>query len=383
MKGANRFFCTFFYLQSDCITLMTKNQEVKIKKSELKSTELGKYILEKYTPKKDLVRKLSEYAKGVFTHKTLERVKSCGDFMQHLTNLEMNAKKVHRSNSCGNRFCPLCTWNKAKKDAIMLAVLMQAIREQEEQEFIFLTLTAPNIKGEHLKSEIDRFNHAFNKLFKRKNVISVINGYVRKLEVTYNQERFITKQMYKRAKNYYDKRNLKEGDNNPNYDTYHPHFHVILSVNKSYFTDTKVYINQSKWLEMWRDCMNDESITQVDIRKVRSSEKSEYGVVLEVAKYSAKSNELYASQSVFEIFYRALKGRQLLTFNGLFKDYVKKYKNGELDKYKKQDENEYTHLLTSVWRTSKYENMLRELTVEEFEEYNQQAKYIDEDDRVD
>lgn len=383
MKGANRFFCTFFYLQSDCITLMTKNQEVKIKKSELKSTELGKYILEKYTPKKDLVRKLSEYAKGVFTHKTLERVKSCGDFMQHLTNLEMNAKKVHRSNSCGNRFCPLCTWNKAKKDAIMLAVLMQAIREQEEQEFIFLTLTAPNIKGEHLKSEIDRFNHAFNKLFKRKNVISVINGYVRKLEVTYNQERFITKQMYKRAKNYYDKRNLKEGDNNPNYDTYHPHFHVILSVNKSYFTDTKVYINQSKWLEMWRDCMNDESITQVDIRKVRSSEKSEYGAVLEVAKYSAKSNELYASQSVFEIFYRALKGRQLLTFNGLFKDYVKKYKNGELDKYKKQDENEYTHLLTSVWKTSKYENMLRELTVEEFEEYNQQAKYIDEDDRVD
>ena len=383
MKGANRFFYTFFYLQSDCVTLMTKNQEVKIKKSELKSTELGKYILEKYTPKKDLVRKLSEYAKGVFTHKTLERVKSCGDFMQHLTNLEMNAKKVHRSNSCGNRFCPLCTWNKAKKDAIMLAVLMQAIREQEEQEFIFLTLTAPNIKGEHLKSEIDCFNHAFNKLFKRKNVISVINGYVRKLEVTYNQERFITKQMYKRAKNYYDKRNLKEGDNNPNYDTYHPHFHVILSVNKSYFTDTKVYINQSKWLEMWRDCMNDESITQVDIRKVRSSEKSEYGAVLEVAKYSAKSNELYASQSVFEIFYRALKGRQLLTFNGLFKDYVKKYKNGELDKYKKQDENEYTHLLTSVWQTSKYENMLRELTVEEFEEYNQQAKYIDEDDRVD
>ena len=382
MKGANRFFCTFFYLQSDCITLMTKNQEVKIKKSELKSTELGKYILEKYTPKKDLVRKLSEYAKGVFTHKTLERVKSCGDFMQHLTNLEMSAKKVHRSNSCGNRFCPLCTWNKAKKDAIMLAVLMQAIREQEEQEFIFLTLTAPNIKGEHLKSEIDRFNHAFNKLFKRKNVISVINGYVRKLEVTYNQERFITKQMYKRAKNYYDKRNLKEGDNNPNYDTYHPHFHVILSVNKSYFTDTKVYINQSKWLEMWRDCMNDESITQVDIRKVRSSEKSEYGAVLEVAKYSAKSNELYASQSVFEIFYRALKGRQLLTFNGLFKDYVKKYKNGELDKYKKQDENEYTHLLTSVWKTSKYENMLRELTIDEFEEYNKQAKYIENNDKI-
>ncbi|MEL5989623.1 protein rep [Kurthia gibsonii] len=335
--------------------------------------------MEKYTPKKDLVRKLSEYAKGVFTHKTLERVKSCGDFMQHLTNLEMNAKKVHRSNSCGNRFCPLCTWNKAKKDAIMLAVLMQAIREQEEQEFIFLTLTAPNVTGAELKNEIDQFNHAFKKLFDRRNVKQVVNGYVRKLEVTYNQERFITRDMYKRAKDYYDKRNLKEGDHNPNYDTYHPHFHVILAVNKSYFT-SRDYLKQEKWLEMWRECMNDDSITQVDIRKVRSSEKSENGAVLEVAKYSAKSNELYASQSVFEIFYRALKGRQLLTFNGLFKEYVKKYKQDELDQYKKQDENEYTHLLTSVWKTSKYENLLRRLSVGEFEEYNKKFKDLEEFD---
>lgn len=75
-----------------------------------------------------------------------------------------------------------------------------------------------------------------------------------------------------------------------------------------------------------------------------------------------------------------MKGRQLLTFNGLFKEYVKKYKLRELDQHKKQDENEYTHLLTSLWKTSKYENMLRELTVEE---YNKQAKYIDEDDWVD
>lgn len=363
---------------------MTENQEVKIAKKELKSTELGQYILEKYTPKKDLLRKLADYAKGIFTPKTLERVKSCGDFMQHLTTFDMSAKRVHRSNSCGNRFCPICTWNKAKKDAIQISVMMQAIREEREQEFIFLTLTAPNVTGEELKSEIDRFNVAFKNLMKRQAVKKVINGYVRKLEVTYNKERFITKEMYNNPKRqqYFVKRGLKIGDNNPNYDTYHPHFHVIMAVNKSYFTDTKVYINQLKWLEMWRECMDDMSITQVDIRKVRSSEKSENGAVLEVAKYSAKGNELYHSQSVFEIFYKALKGRQLLTFNGLFKDYVKKFKNGELDKYKKQDENEYTHLLTSVWQTSKYENMLRELTVEEFEEYNKQAKHIEENEKV-
>lgn len=260
----------------------------------------------------------------------------------------------------------------------MISVTMQAIREEQDQEYIFLTLTAPNVKGAALKNEIDKFNKAFKKMFERKNLKKVINGYVRKLEVTYNKERFITKDMYKNAKAYYDQRGLVVDDNNPNYDTYHPHFHVLMAVNKSYFT-SRDYIKQEMWLGMWRECMDDMSITQVDIRKVRSSEKSENGAVLEVAKYSAKSNELYHSQLVFEIFYRALKGRQLITFNGFFKDYVKKFKNGELDKYKKQDDTEYTHLLTSVWNISKYENMLRELTVEEFEEFNQQARSIEED----
>lgn len=357
---------------------MTKNQEIFVAKEEFKSTELGKYILKKYTPKKDLIRKLAEYAKGVFTVKTLERVKSCGDFMQHLTTQDLSAKRVHKSNLCGNRFCPICTWNKAKKDAIMINVTMQAIREEQEQEYIFLTLTAPNVSGTELKDEIDRFNKAFKKLFDRRNVKRAINGYIRKLEVTYNKERFITKEMYKNAKGYFDRRGLNVGDNNPNYDTYHPHFHVLMAVNKSYFNQATQYISQATWLDMWRECMNDMSITQVDIRKVRSSEKSENGAILEIAKYSAKGNELYHSESVFEIFYKSLKGRQLITFHGLFKDYVKKFKNGELDKYKKQDETEYTHMLSSVWKTSKYENILRELTIEEFAEFNKQAKYIEE-----
>lgn len=55
-----------------------KKQEV-VSKVILKNTELDKYILEKYTSKKDLTRLLEEYAKGVFTPKILERVKLCGD----------------------------------------------------------------------------------------------------------------------------------------------------------------------------------------------------------------------------------------------------------------------------------------------------------------
>ena len=359
---------------------MTKKQDV-ISKKELKNTELGLYILEKYTPKKDLTRLLAEYAKGIFTPKTLERLKECGSFMQHLTTEDLSAKRVHKSNKCGNRFCPICTWSKAKKDAILISVIMQAIRAEKDQEFIFLTLTAPNVEASELKNEIDKFNLAFKNLMKRQAVKKVIKGYIRKLEVTYNKEEYITKDMYRKMEPYFEVRGLQVGDRNPNFNTYHPHFHVVLAVNKSYFT-SRDYINRDEWLDMWQDCMDDPNITQVDIRKVRSSEKGEMDAVLEVAKYSAKGNELYHSQTVFEVFYKALKGRQLLTFNGLFKDYVAKFKKGELDKYKKQDENEYTHMLTSIWKTSKYENVLRELTVEEMEEYNAKAKFIEGNDEI-
>lgn len=58
---------------------------------------------------------------------------------------------------------------------------------------------------------------------------------------------------------------------------------------------------------------------------------------------------------------------------------MKKFKDDELDQYKEKDENEYTHLLTSVWKTSKYENVLRELMVEEMAEYNENARFIEED----
>ncbi|HGK9975247.1 TPA: protein rep, partial [Streptococcus pneumoniae] len=87
--------------------------------------------------------------------------------------------------------------------------MMEAIKIEEKKEFLFLTLTTPNIKADMVKSEIDRFNKAFNKLFKRRNIQRSIKGYIRKLEMTYDKERFITKEMYKDRKAYYDKRGLK------------------------------------------------------------------------------------------------------------------------------------------------------------------------------
>jgi len=373
---------------------MKKNQESNLSKSSkaiAENKKPSKFLVDgesvlgkefgKITPKKDLNRKAADYLEKHVTVKTINRFETCRSWMHYLTNVEMSVKRLHKTDACGNRFCPICTWSTAKKDAIKISVIMNAVKEIEDKDFLFLTLTAPNVSGEELRDEIDRFNAGVNRLFQRRNVKRIAKGYIRKLEVTTDQEKLITEKLYKRKKDYYDMRRLKVGDPNPTYNTYHPHMHIIVVVNKSYFGNRDA-ISKVEWLEMWRGCMRDNSITQVDAKKVRSTDSGNSNAVLEIAKYTASGNDLYHSENVFDTFYLALKRRQLIVYSGMMKDYAKKFKVGDLDEFKKENEDEYTHLLQAVWRTSKYESKLRQLTPEEFEVYNERAKFIEENDKM-
>ncbi|MBD8016840.1 protein rep [Planococcus sp. Sa1BUA13] len=359
---------------------MPKNQDTINNKKAFKQTKLGKDITEKYAPKKDLNRKGAAYMEKHVPIKSIVRFETCSDYISHLTNAEMSVKRVHKTNACENRFCPICTWKTAKKDAIKLSVMLKAVKEIEGKEFLFLTLTSPNCGAGELIEELDRFNKAVSKLFRRRNVQRVVKGYVRKIEVTTDQEQYITEKVFKRKKDYFEMRGLKVGDPNPTYNTYNPHVHAIVVVNKSYFNKPSDFISKKKWLEMWQECMEDKSITQVDVKKVQDSANS--NAVLEIAKYSAKGSDLYHSETVFDTFYKALKGRQLLVFSGMMSDYAKKYEKGDLDRLKEKNEDVYTHLLRSLWKGSKYDSKLRELSPEEFEEFNKQAELIEESDGV-
>lgn len=361
---------------------MNKKQAEKLSKSDIKDKDLGKLILDKYTPKKDLNRKAADFMEKHVTVKTINRFETCSSWMHFLTNKELSAKRLHRTDACGNRFCPICTWKVAKKDAIKISVMMDAIKSIEDKEFLFLTLTAPSVSGEELRDQIDSFNKAINKLFKRRKVERVIKGYIRKLEVTTDQEKFVTEELFKRKKKYYEMRGIKVGDANPTFETYHPHVHIILVVNKSYFNRPTDYINKEEWLKMWQSCMQDKSITQVDVKKVSATAASNSNAVLEIAKYSAKGSDLYHSEKVFDTFYGALKRRQLIVYSGMAKDYAKKFKIGELDEFKKTNDEEYTHLLQSVWKGSGYDSKLRELSPREMEIYNERAKFIEEEDDI-
>ena len=264
------------------------------------------------------------------------------------------------------------------KDTLKISVLMQYLKEEKNQEFIFLTLTTQNVAGEELNSEIKKFNKAFDKLTRRIEFINSINGYVRKLEVTYSKEKYITKEMYKHRKEYYQNRNLKVGDISPTYNTYNPHFHVVLSVNKSYFTDTKIKISKARWLELWQEVTKDNRITQVHVQKAKNDTSKQ---VYEIAKYSAKDSDYMISEEVFKTFYDALKGKQLIVFGGNFNDANNLYKKNKLDKYKETDTTEYVYMVAYQWQKGDYQEYIkRELTEEEKKKFNYNYK---EDTEVD
>lgn len=335
-----------------------------------KDEEKRQTILSKCTDKKLKNPKFSDYIKPFISNTNLERINDCGSFLMFLGDMQLENLKLHKSNFCGNRFCPMCSWRLSCKESLEITILMEHLRKEEDKEFIFLTLTTPNVPGSELNQSIKDYNKSFEKLMKRKEVKSIVKGYIRKLEVTYQKERYITKDLWRRKKEYYQNKGLSIGDEEPNYNTYNPHFHVVIAVDKSYFTNNRKYITHDRWLDLWRSVTGDDRITQVNVKKARSND---YKEVYELAKYSAKDSDYLVSKNVFKVFYSALKGKQLIVFGGMFKEAHKMYQNGELDSYKEIDEIEYTYMLYYKWHRNEYKNSrIRDLTDEEKENINKQ-----------
>jgi plasmid rolling circle replication initiator protein Rep len=261
----------------------------------------------------------------------------------------MEKTKLHRSNNCDNRFCPICAWKKSRKNALKISVLMQYLRVEKNKDFVFLTLTGPNVKADELDDEIKHYNKSFQRLMQRKEVKNAVRGYVRKLEVTYNKDR----------------------------DDYHPHFHVILVVDKQYFNNKNQYIKRDRWLELWQKSTKNNLITQVDVRKVKVTDNKKE--VSEIAKYSAKDSDYLEDEKVFDTFYKSLSGKRLIVYSGLFKDASKLYENKELEKYKELDPTQYIYQIFYHWGQQKYLETEKKLMTEDMQkEVNNQM--LDEED---
>ena len=269
------------------------------------------------------------------------RIAECGSNLTFGI-LEDGTKKLIRANFCKIRLCPMCAWRRSLKVFGQVSSIMNYIDKKEDYRYLFLTLTCKNVEGNKLSETIDLLMHSFSKLRRRKAFDKAVKGWFRALEITHDTEKYITRDMYygnkkkhmKSKKEYYDQRNLKVGDENPNFNLYHPHFHVILAVNKSYFTVKNYYISQEKWTSLWKSCMKVDYLPKVDIRRLKNKKengKSLASAVAETAKYTVKDDDYVVKNDDGQIDMEmskesvlfldtSLAHRRLVAFGGVFKE---------------------------------------------------------------
>lgn len=237
------------------------------------------------------------------------RVKECGSYLEfrryQQPSLSPNGRdlKLNRANFCKVRLCPMCSWRRSLKIFGQVSRIMDSLGP--EFDYLFLTLTTRNCHGSSLSETIDLIFRAFNKMTRRTIFKQSIKGFFRALEVTHNLD--------------FD---------SLWFDTYHPHLHVILVVNKSYFTDNSYYISQAAWTDLWYSCLDVDYKPIVDIRRLKNIKGKG---IAEVAKYSVKSNDyIIKNEETQEIVEEmtdravflldvALAHRRLTSFGGILK----------------------------------------------------------------
>jgi len=179
-----------------------------------------------------------------------------------------------------------------------------ALTRIPDARLIFLTLTVPNVRGEHLGSATTDLYGGFQRLWRTAAVKGIALGYFRGLEVTYNRTR---------------------GD-------FHPHLHVLVFVSGEYFRDR--YINRQQWIEYWRRAVKNPSITQVDVRAVKPKMIGGdrlAGAAAEVSKYAVTGKNMIQSDPaetalVVAHIHAGLRGRRLAQFGGLLSKIKKELK---------------------------------------------------------
>lgn len=239
--------------------------------------------------------------------KNYVNVSQCTSYLVFKYFLDTNQKKLHMTNFCRDRLCPMCSKRRSLKIFGQMSKVMDFLEKEKDYKYIFLTLTQRNVIGSELDAEIDKLMSAFVNLMRRRKIKNVVKGYYRALEITHNYAR----------------------------NDYHPHFHVVLAVDKSYHIASNDYINQAEFVELWADCLKVDYLPSVDVRFIKNNDEKnkKYKSIAEIAKYTVKSSDyLYfdeydkrkveeeiTDEVVYYLHY-ALKNRRLVGMGGCFKE---------------------------------------------------------------
>ena len=249
----------------------------------------------------------------------------CASFLLYKLN-QKGDKRLKQADFCKARLCPMCNWRKSLKIFSQTSQITDYMLEQHPTtRFIFVTLTQKNCGFDSLEEAIKAMNDAFSKLTAkgRKYAFAVnfkksLLGYMRAIEVTYNEK---------------DK-------------TFHPHIHTIFAVKPSYFSTG--YISHDGWREMWQEAMGLDYEPQVNVQTIKTKKKeidltapnevktALVCAVAETAKYPVKMDGILnlpekTATEVIIALSKALRGKRLVVFGGLFLDCQKALKLDDVE----------------------------------------------------
>ncbi|MGT2757718.1 protein rep [Streptococcus ovuberis] len=253
--------------------------------------------------------KLSEIFEELHYKETMvERVATCADALRFYRQSD-GRLKLYQAYFCKNKLCSMCNWRRSMKYSYQTSrIVDEAMKQYPKGRFLFLTLTVKNVPGSELNGTLSQLTKSFDRLFKRAKIQRNLLGYLRSIEVTYNE---LTNE-------------------------YHPHIHVLLFVKSSYFKNADNYLSQEEWGDLWAKSLKVDYIPMVDIRAVKDQGKGLQGAILETAKYPTKPFKLSLENAhVVEDLYNGLYRKRQLGYGGIFKEIKKRLamddaENGDL-----------------------------------------------------
>lgn len=233
-------------------------------------------------------------------------IDECGTFIE-LYKDEKGVERISRANFCRERMCSVCAWRRQSR---FLATTEPVLRKIDietagKAKYIFITLTMKNCRGKELSASITQLLKAWDRLYKRKPFTNCSLGGIRNIEVTYNKTSR----------------------------TYHPHLHVLLLMENSYFRKGN-YLETKELSLLWKHSLEADYTPLVNMQIIKSRHANEtpiMGASLEVMKYSLKTTDYAISPKVTETLMTALKGRRLISFSGVIAEARKELKYVDLE----------------------------------------------------
>lgn len=187
-------------------------------------------------------------------------VLNCGTYLGMIETEE--GGKIVEANFCKQRLCPACSWRRSLKIYGATSQILDHLDETHGKtiKYLFLTLTVRNVRLEDLGKAIDGMAEAFKRLINNRAWKRRVLGCMRTLEVTINHEA----------------------------NTAHPHYHLILAVDRKYATkQDETYWTYEDWQQAWKKAARLDYDPNVSIERVRGRRSG----IAEVSKYMAKDTD--------------------------------------------------------------------------------------------